>query len=99
MVGAVGSGDRDGRVAGRARELSELEPRVVCAAEGSLAAAAAELGISRPAVAKRMNRLEAIVGAPLLDRDARGVRLTEAGAALVAHARRLLAERDALLDE
>jgi PAS domain S-box-containing protein len=83
----------------RAPELSELETLVVCAAEGSLAAAAAELGISRPAVAKRMNQLEAIVGAPLLDRDARGVRLTEAGVALVAHARRLLAERDALLDE
>jgi PAS domain S-box-containing protein len=83
----------------RAPELSELETLVVCAAEGSLAAAAAELGISRPAVAKRMTQLEAIVGAPLLDRDARGVRLTEAGVALVAHARRLLAERDALLDE
>jgi molybdate transport repressor ModE-like protein len=82
----------------RAPELSELETLVVCAAEGSLAAAAGELGISRPAVAKRITTLEAIVGKPLLSRDTRGVRLTDDGATLVAHARRLLAERDALVD-
>src|SRR5690349_21809001 len=83
----------------RAPELSELETLVVCAAEGSLAAAADQLGISRPAVAKRVSALEAIVGSKLLERDTRGVRLTEIGVAMVAHARRMLAERDALLDE
>jgi PAS domain-containing protein len=57
-----------------------------------------ELGISRPAVAKRVASLEAIVGVSLLARDTRGVRLTPEGVALVAHARRMLAERDALLD-
>ena len=82
----------------RAPELSELETLTICAAQGSLAAAAAELGVSRPAVAKRIGTLEAIVGAKLLERDARGVRLTDAGVALVAHARRILAERDALMD-
>jgi PAS domain S-box-containing protein len=82
----------------RAPELSELETLVVCAAEGSLAAAAAQLGISRPAVAKRMAALEAIAGAALLRRDTRGVQLTEHGVTLVAHARRLLAERDALME-
>jgi len=82
----------------RPPELSELETLAVCAAEGSLAAAAGVLGISRPAVAKRVTTLEAIVGTALLERDTRGVRLTEQGAALVAHARRLLAERDALMD-
>ena len=82
----------------RAPELSELETLVICAAEGSFAAAAAQLHISRPAVAKRMDALEAIVGAPLLRRGTRGVRLTDQGVALVAHARRLLAERDALVE-
>jgi PAS domain S-box-containing protein len=82
----------------RAPELSELETLAVCAAEGSLAAAAAQLGISRPAVAKRMAALEAIVGAALLRRDTRGVQLTEHGVTLVAHARRLLAERDVLME-
>src|SRR5215210_7790757 len=82
----------------RPPELSELETLAVCAAEGSLAAAAAVLGVSRPAVAKRVATLEVIVGTALLKRDTRGVRLTEDGAAVLAHARRLLAERDALME-
>ena len=82
----------------RPPEMSELETLAVCAAEGSFAAAAAQLGISRPAVAKRITALEAIARTSLLKRDTRGVRLTDHGVALVAHARRLLAERDALMD-
>jgi PAS domain S-box-containing protein len=81
----------------RAPDLAELETLVVCAAEGSLVAAAARLGISRPGVAKRIDNLEALAARPLLDRGARGVRLTDAGATLLAGARRVLDERDALL--
>jgi PAS domain S-box-containing protein len=81
----------------RAPDIAELETLVACAAEGSLVAAAARLGISRPAVAKRIGNLEALAGRPLLDRDGRGVRLTDAGATLLAGARRILDERDALL--
>jgi PAS domain S-box-containing protein len=81
----------------RAPELVELETLVVCAAEGSLVAAAERLGISRPAVAKRMAHLEALAGGALLERGSRGVRLTDAGAELITAARRLLAERDALV--
>jgi PAS domain S-box-containing protein len=81
----------------RAPELAELETLVVCAAEGSLVAAGARMGISRPAVAKRIANLEALAGRPLLDRGGRGVRLTDAGARLLAGARRMLDERDALL--
>jgi PAS domain S-box-containing protein len=81
----------------RSPDLAELETLVVCAAEGSLVAAAAQLGISRPAVAKRIANLEALAGRPLLLRGGRGVRLTDAGAELLAGARRLLAERDVLL--
>jgi PAS domain S-box-containing protein len=82
----------------RAPEFSELETLVACAADGSLAGASRRLGISRPAVAKRIAQLEAIVGARLLDRQVSGVRLTEDGATLVARATRLLAERDALVE-
>jgi PAS domain S-box-containing protein len=81
----------------RSPELAELETLVVCAAEGSLVAAAERLGISRPAVAKRIANLEAIAGRPLLRRGGRGVRLTDAGAELMSGARRLLAERDVLV--
>jgi PAS domain S-box-containing protein len=81
----------------RSPDLDELETLVACAAEGSLVAAAARLGISRPAVAKRIANLEALAGHDLLVRGGRGVRLTDAGAELIAGARRLLAERDALV--
>jgi PAS domain S-box-containing protein len=81
----------------RAPDLGELETLVACAAEGSLVAAAARLGISRPAVAKRIGNLEALAGQALLHRSGRGVRLTDAGAGLFANARRVLDERDALL--
>jgi PAS domain S-box-containing protein len=80
----------------RAPDLAELETLVICAAEGSMVGAAARLGISRPAVAKRIRNLEALAGRPLLHRGARGVRLTDAGATLQASARRMLAERDVL---
>jgi len=81
----------------RAPDLAELETLVACAAEGSLVAAAARLQISRPAVAKRIKNLEALAGRPLLHRGGRGVRLTDAGATLLAGARRMLAERDVLV--
>jgi len=81
----------------RAPDIAELETLVICAAEGSLVAAAARLGISRPAVAKRITNLETLAGRPLLDRGGRGVRLTDAGATLLAGARRILHERDLLL--
>jgi PAS domain S-box-containing protein len=80
----------------RAPDLAELETLVTCAAEGSMVGAAARLGISRPAVAKRIRNLEALAGRPLLRRGARGVRLTDAGATLQASARQMLAERDVL---
>ena len=81
----------------RAPDLTELETLVACAAEGSLVAAAARLGISRPAVAKRIKNLEALAGQSLLHRGGRGVRLTDAGATLLAGARRMLDERDLLV--
>jgi PAS domain S-box-containing protein len=81
----------------RAPDLAELETLVACAAEGSLVAAAARLAISRPAVAKRIANLEALAGRPLLHRGGRGVRLTDAGARVLAGARRVLEESDVLV--
>jgi DNA-binding transcriptional LysR family regulator len=53
--------------------------------------AAAALHLSQPAVSKAVRGLERQLGTPLLERGARGVRLTEAGAALHARARELFA--------
>ncbi len=58
---------------------------------GSLARAAAIVGRSASAVTAQMQRLEEIVGAPLLAPAGRGRALTPAGEDLVGHARRILA--------
>lgn len=53
----------------------------------SLSAAAVELGVSQPALTKAVKYLEARLRAPILERGARGVRLTRFGEALVRRAR------------
>src|SRR5437764_6576598 len=53
---------------------------------GSLTAAAAELNYSTSAVSQQISLLEREAGAPLLERHARGVRLTETGRVLAEHA-------------
>jgi molybdate transport repressor ModE-like protein len=61
------------------------------AREGSISAAARALDYTQPAVSHHVARLEAEVGLALVVRAARGVRLTEAGERLVAHADAVLA--------
>ena len=61
------------------------------AALGSFSAAAESLAFTQPAVSRQIATLEAEAGAKLVDRSARGVRLTQAGELLVGHA-------DAILD-
>ena len=58
---------------------------------GSLAQAASSVGRSPSAVTAQMQRLEEIVGEPLLVAQGRGRGLTPAGEDLVGHARRILA--------
>jgi DNA-binding transcriptional LysR family regulator len=56
------------------------------AALGSFSAAAESLAFTQPAVSRQIATLEAEAGARLVDRTARGVRLTSAGELLVEHA-------------
>ena len=65
---------------------------VEVARTGSLSAAAEVLDYTQSAVSRQVATLERQVGARLLSREPRGVRLTPAGAALLPHARALLAE-------
>ncbi|MEU8197504.1 LysR substrate-binding domain-containing protein [Microbispora amethystogenes] len=52
--------------------------------------AAAELRVAQPSLSRQISRLEAEVGARLLDRTRQGTRLTEAGEAFLPHAHALL---------
>jgi molybdate transport repressor ModE-like protein len=69
----------------RMRLLVEVERR------GSVSAAAAAVGIGQPTASQHVRLLEAAAGQPLIERNGRGSRLTEAGRVLAAHASQALA--------
>ena len=64
------------------------------AARGSFSGAAEALAFSQSAVSQQIAALEREAGATLVERGARGIRLTEAGQALVRHADAILARLD-----
>jgi molybdate transport repressor ModE-like protein len=66
---------------------------------GSLSRAAQQLGLSQPAATKILRELETVVGAALYERLPRGVRLTEAGHAVVERLRIGLTALDRALDQ
>lgn len=66
---------------------------------GSLAGAARALSYTQPAVAHHVGELERELGTPLVVRHGRGVRLTEAGTALAAHADAVLSRLAAAHEE
>src|SRR3954464_3174162 len=69
----------------RMRVLREVARR------GSFSAAAESLAYTQSAVSQQIAALEREAGTRLVDRNARGVRLTDAGRALVDHADAILA--------
>lgn len=69
------------------------------AACGSFSAAAESLSFTQSAVSQQVAALEREVGTKLLDRTPRGVRLTDSGRALVAHADAILARLESAEDE
>lgn len=80
----------------REPEVAELRAFCSSAAHGSIAAAARELGVSQPALSKRLRALEGVVGLRLFERSTRGVKLTPEGVHLYGAARRLLRSADAV---
>ncbi|MFL6673266.1 MAG: LysR family transcriptional regulator [Massilia sp.] len=71
---------------------AELGFIVALATGGSLSAAARELGITTPAVSKRLAQMEARLGVPLVNRTTRRMSLTPEGEVLLEHARRILSD-------
>jgi len=71
-------------------ELGQLQYFVTVAEEANFTRAAAKLHVAQPGVSAQIRRLERELGQELLDRSARVVRLTEAGAAVLPYARAAL---------
>jgi DNA-binding transcriptional LysR family regulator len=74
-------------------DWSLIQAFLMVAEEGSLSAAARKLGASQPTLGRQIKALEHQLGASLFTRQARGLELTQTGAALVAPA---WAMRDAM---
>ena len=69
-----------------------LETFLLAVDHGSIAEAARRLNLTAAAAAKRIQTLEGEIGSALVTRSGRTIRPTEAGAAIVEHARQFLAE-------
>ncbi|MFK0155134.1 LysR family transcriptional regulator [Streptomyces sp. NPDC090499] len=80
-------------------EARHLRVLRAVAGTGSFSAAGRELGCTQPAVSQQMKALETSVGTPLLVRNGREMRLTQAGEALVRHASGILAGLTAAEEE
>ena len=77
-------------------ELRQLRYAVAVADHLHFTRAAEALHVAQPALSQQIQRLEAELGLDLFARTSRSVAVTEAGEALVARARRILAEADAI---
>lgn len=84
-------------------DLNAVQMLVAIVQAKSMTAGAERLGVPLPTISRRIRALERELNVELLERSARGVKLTEAGARLFEHASRgldLLQEgRDALVSE
>jgi len=79
--------------------LTKLRSFVAIADCGRFRKASEQLGVSQPTLSLHVRDLENQLGAPLLQRSTRSLRLTAEGQKLLARAKRILAELDAALLE
>jgi len=80
-------------------DLRDLEVIVALAEHRHFARAAASCGISQPALSGRIRKLETDLGVPIVTRGNRFEGFTEEGEVALKWARRLLADKDGLLQD
>ncbi|MEQ8654934.1 MAG: LysR substrate-binding domain-containing protein [Kiloniellales bacterium] len=81
---------------GEGLETDLLRSFLAVAQQGSVTRAAAQLGRTQSAISVQIKRLESLLAIALFERQARGVRLTDAGQRLLPRARQLLEDLYAL---
>ncbi len=80
-----------------AMDLEEFRAFIAVVETGSFLSAATNLNVARATLRRRVDALEARAGVPLLERSARGVVVTEAGALLASRGRHVLQEASSLI--
>ncbi len=80
-------------------ELRHLRYFVAVAETENVTRAAAKLRIAQPAVSRQIRDLEEELGVPLLERQAKSVRLTDAGRLFLEEARAVLERADAAVEK
>src|SRR5258708_3058285 len=80
-------------------ELQQLRYFVAVADRGRFTAAAEELHVAQPSISKQVRKLEAELGAVLLERGRAGIARTDAGEILLPWAKRVLADVDGARSE
>ncbi|SPF81120.1 LysR family transcriptional regulator [Pseudoprimorskyibacter insulae] len=68
-------------------DWSLVQTFLAVAESGSLSQASRELGVTQPTVGRQIRQIEGVLDVSLFTRQARGLTLTEAGEALIPHAR------------
>ena len=87
-------GERAASVTGRTNIPTDLLRTFVAICElGSFTKAAHLFDLTQPAVSAHMRRLESIIGADLIEKSLSGVTLTDCGAEVLRHARRMLVDQ------
>lgn len=77
-------------------DLTDLRLFIAIAEAGNLTRGADKAHLAPSSASHRLSQLEATLGTPLFTRQARGVRLTRAGEALLRHARQVFAQLEQL---
>jgi len=78
--------------------LKDLRYVIAIAETGSFSKAAERCFVSQPALSSQVRKLEETLGVKIFDRGSREVVPTEAGAVVVAHARRIVREAELLVN-
>ena len=80
-------------------DMTLMRSFLAVAEAGAITEAADRIGVTQPALTRRLQQLEDYLGAKLLDRGRKGATLTEAGVLVEAEGRALIDRYDALRDQ